>query len=48
MGRGGYAKSMQITKELNEVDLTDPEGPLWITTGDKIPENKIVKTTRIG
>ncbi|MGD9581924.1 MAG: DNA-3-methyladenine glycosylase [Vampirovibrionia bacterium] len=47
-GPGRLCKSMQITKELNEVDLTDTNSPLFVTYGDKIPSNKLVTTTRIG
>ncbi|MEW5820004.1 MAG: DNA-3-methyladenine glycosylase [Cyanobacteriota bacterium] len=47
-GPGRLCKSMKITKELNEVDLTDHDGPLWITFGDTIPKSKIITTTRIG
>lgn len=47
-GPGRLCKSMKITKELNECDLTSIKKPLFITFGDKIPANKIKETTRIG
>lgn len=47
-GPGRLCKSMQIIKELNEADLTDPKSPLWITQGKIIPDKNIIKTTRIG
>lgn len=47
-GPGRLCKSMKITKELNEVDLTTIESPLFITYGDRVPKNKIIETTRIG
>jgi len=47
-GPGKLCREMNITKELNEVDLTSPDSGLWIEKGIKIPENKIVTTTRIG
>jgi DNA-3-methyladenine glycosylase len=47
-GPARLCKAMQITRELNEVDLTDTDGPLWITTGVRIPDNKVKNTTRIG
>jgi len=47
-GPGKLCREMNITKELNEVDLTSPDSGLWVEEGIKIPEKKIVTTTRIG
>ena len=47
-GPGKLCKSMQITRILNQVDLTKEDSLLWITMSQKIPDKKIVQTTRIG
>lgn len=47
-GPSRLCKSMQITKDLNETDLTNPDNPIWITFSKKIPKKKIITTTRIG
>jgi DNA-3-methyladenine glycosylase len=47
-GPGKLCKSMQITRLLNEVDLTEQESNLWITIGAKIPDKKVIQATRIG
>lgn len=47
-GPGRLCKAMSITREHNEINLTDTEGPLWITQGDKLPDSKVITTTRIG
>lgn len=44
-GPSKLCKQMQITKELNELDMTTSE-VLWIEQGDK--PSKIITTTRIG
>lgn len=44
-GPGKLCKQMQITKELNELDMTTSE-ELWLEQGDK--PSKIITTTRIG
>lgn len=47
-GPGRLCKSMFITKEHNEIELTNANNQIWITKGNKVPDSKIVKTTRIG
>lgn len=47
-GPARLCKQMQITRELNEIDLTSSESCLWIEEGIDIPESKIHTTTRIG
>lgn len=46
-GPGKLCRELQITKELNEIDLTC-DSLLWIEEGIKVPKNKIHTTTRIG
>ena len=47
-GPGKLCRELHITKDLNTVDLTNPDSSIWIEKGSKIPENKIIITTRIG
>lgn len=47
-GPAKLCREFQITRELNEVDLTSRKSVLWIEEGIKIPKNKIHITTRIG
>jgi DNA-3-methyladenine glycosylase len=47
-GPAKLCRELQITKKLNEVNLTDNNSVLWIEEGIKIPKNKIHTTTRIG
>ena len=47
-GPGKLCRELNITKELNESDLTIPDSDIWIEEGIKISKNKIVATTRIG
>jgi DNA-3-methyladenine glycosylase len=47
-GPGKLCKTLEISKELNEVDLTQENSGLWVECSEKIPENNIVTTTRIG
>lgn len=47
-GPAKLCKQMQITRELNEVDLTSKNSCLWIEEGVNVPENKVHVTTRIG
>ncbi len=46
-GPGVLCRDLQITRELNGVNLLDPKSPLWISPGRVDPE-KIVATKRIG
>lgn len=47
-GPAKLCKELQITRQLNEIDLTSKESCLWIEEGIKIPENNIHVTTRVG
>lgn len=47
-GPGKLCRELKITKDLNEYDLTIYNSELWIEQGNKILEDNIVKTTRIG
>lgn len=47
-GPGKLCRAMEITRELNEVDLTSPLSALRIEEGKTVPESEIVCTTRIG
>lgn len=47
-GPAKLCKQMQITRELNEIDLASDDSCLWIEEGIKVPKNKIHTTTRIG
>lgn len=46
-GPAKLCREFQITKELNEIDLTSKESVLWIEEGS-VPKSKIHTTTRIG
>ncbi len=48
-GPGLLCKAFNINKTLNGVNLLDRNSPLWLEyPSEKIEENKIVQTTRIG
>lgn len=47
-GPAKLCKQMDITRELNEVDLTSKTSCLWIEDGIEVPKSKIHTTTRIG
>lgn len=47
-GPARLCRELQITKELNEIDLTLKNSELWIEDGMEIPKSKIHTTTRIG
>lgn len=47
-GPGRLCREMQITRELNEADLTSENSPLWIEKGKKIDNKSVVQTVRIG
>lgn len=47
-GPGKLCRELQITKELNEIDLTSEKSCLWIEKGIEIPQKNIQTTTRIG
>lgn len=47
-GPARLCKVFQITRELNEIDLTLESSALWIEEGVNVAENKIYTTTRVG
>lgn len=47
-GPARLCREFQITRELNEVDLTLEDSALWIEEGVNVAKNKIHITTRVG
>lgn len=47
-GPAKLCKELEITRELNETDLTTSKSGLWIEFGDDIREENIITTERIG
>jgi len=47
-GPGKLTQALQVTGTLNGVDLTNPDGNLWIENGEPLPEDKVYTTARIG
>lgn len=47
-GPGKLCKALNITKELNETDVTSEKSDLWIEEGIIVPIKQIVTATRIG
>ncbi len=47
-GPGKLCRELKITKELNEIDVTNPESNLWVEKYQSIKSSQIVETTRIG
>lgn len=47
-GPAKLCREFQITRELNEADLTYESSEIWLEEGIKVPKNKIHTTTRIG
>lgn len=47
-GPGKLCRELNITKDLNEIELTNNSSDLWIEKAETIPKNKITHTTRIG
>lgn len=47
-GPAKLCRAMNITRDLNEVDATDSNSPVWIESGEDIPSGRIIQTTRIG
>lgn len=47
-GPAKLCRELKITKELNEVDLTNKNSCLWLEKGIEVLENNIHTTTRIG
>lgn len=47
-GPGKLCRALEITKDLNEVDITDDNSGLWIEYFKKYDDSEIFTTTRIG
>lgn len=47
-GPGKLCRELKISRELNEVDLTHENSPLWVEEGVNVPKKDIHTTTRIG
>lgn len=47
-GPGKLCRALDITKKLNEVDLTNKKSGLWLESFKTYDESEIVTTTRIG
>lgn len=47
-GPAKLCREFQITRELNEVDLTLKDSCLWVEEGTKVSKSEIHTTTRIG
>lgn len=47
-GPGKLCRALEITKELNEVDVTDNKSLLWVESYRKYDASEVVTTTRIG
>lgn len=47
-GPAKLCKALNITKELNGINICDNSSDLWLEYGTYVEENEIVQTTRIG
>lgn len=47
-GPGKLCRQWAIDKRHNNVDLTSSDSPLWLESGEKIPDRLVVTTPRIG
>lgn len=47
-GPGKLCRSLEITRDLNGIDVTTDKNAIWVEKGEEIPEENIVQTTRIG
>lgn len=47
-GPGKLTKALQVTGSLNGVDLTNRYGNLWIEHSERVPDEKVYTTARIG
>ncbi len=47
-GPGKLCREMKITKELNEIDVTNSKSDLWVEKYKSIKKSQIIETTRIG
>jgi len=47
-GPGKLCRELGIDKTLNEIDVTTTKSGLWVENGVNVPDENIVRTTRIG
>jgi DNA-3-methyladenine glycosylase len=47
-GPGKLTQALQVTGTLNGVDLTNPDGKLWIEKSESVLDSKVYATARIG
>lgn|SRR5574344_312632 len=47
-GPAKLCRELNITRELNEVDVTDRKSLIWIEKGENVLSKNIIETTRIG
>lgn len=47
-GPAKLCRELNITKELNEIDVCTNKSPLWIEYGEKTDDKNVVTTNRIG
>ncbi len=47
-GPSKLCRELNITRELNEVDVCTNKSPIWLEYGEPVKDKDIIKTTRIG
>ena len=47
-GPAKLCKALNITKDLNAINVCSNKSPLWIEFGDKVEDKNIIKKSRIG
>ncbi len=47
-GPSKLCRELNITRELNEVDICTRKSPLWLEYGSPVEDKNIIQTTRIG
>lgn len=47
-GPGKLAQALGIDKTFNGVDLCSKENGLWIEVGEKIPDERVIRSSRVG
>ena len=47
-GPAKLTQALQVTGSLNGIDLTSPDGKLWIENGEPVPDSNIYTTARVG
>jgi len=47
-GPGKLCRVFSIARELNDIDLTDPKGPLWLEKGPLSEADRVIACARIG